>query len=227
MTLKIENWMLSKRGEDGVSQKKSEKKAIKDLTKKGQLEPLAIEPKQFVFRIESLIFLVIVVMILVILFLVMPVLLRAGRNNLRQHDIGLVAAKLQEHYQQTQQAAELEDLVDEEKRFRDTESADLHVYGAALFHNFEQQLKTDRSYYSSERADFTGESFLPDTQNIHIWYGYRCETPVDIVLASNQIKYKALRGLMKVDDEPSYVILYKLEKRRSTYRCAAVDLSNN
>ena len=51
-------------------------KKIKDLTKKGQIEPLAIDPKQFIFRIESLIFLVIVVMILAILFLVMPVFIK-------------------------------------------------------------------------------------------------------------------------------------------------------
>ena len=108
--------------------------------------------------------------------------------------------------------------------FQDTKSLDLHIYSRSVFQNFEQQLKTDKSYYSSDQKSFQAESFLPDVENIHIWYGYRCQTRVDIVLPSTQIKYKALESFVAVSDEPGYIVIYKLETRRSTYRCLEIDL---
>ena len=200
------------------------KKPIKDLMKDGPVEVAGGDFKQYLFRVEALIFLAIVVVILVILFLVMPVLRQAGRNNMRQHDVGIISDRIGAAYQRENKPAPFAELIDERGHFQDTTAASLHIYRQAVFYGFENPLRTDRSYYSSQRFDFKEESFLPDIGNVHIWFGYGCETQVDIVLSLQQIKYKALRGFIKEQAEPGYIILYKLEQRRSTYRCLEVPL---
>ena len=151
---------------------------------KNQPESAATEPqeggsfKQVVWRIESLIVLVLLVMIWVIVMQVIPLLQKSTRNAVRQQDTGLIEERLKQLYLTDQRLANPEELLDAAGHFQAAADVELRHYQQAVFGSEVASLVANQSYYVNQTSVTLKESALPDEDNLHIWAGYTCEADV-------------------------------------------------